>query len=56
MRPKVMATPLTSGGKVSVTSAMRRFEERLVNDSTMMFSVFFTLSRLPALCLRPVTV
>ncbi len=45
-----MATPLTSGGKVSVTNAMRRLAGLLAYDSTMRASVSFTGARLRRLC------
>jgi hypothetical protein len=42
MRPSVMATPLTSGGKVSVTTAIRKLEGRAAKDSIRMSSGVFT--------------
>jgi hypothetical protein len=41
-----MATPLTSGGKVSVTTAMRRLAGLAAKDSMRRSSEVFTAARL----------
>ena len=47
IRPRVMATPLTSGGKVSVTIAIRKLGARTAKDSTNSSYGWFTAIRVP---------